>query len=280
MDIYTLPDKTIQKELGNRFRAMRLRRNATQQELASATRLSLNVIKALESGKGKLSSIIAVLRQLQALEQLHNFIPEPVVSPLQIAKMKGKTRKRATGKRKGARQAVTETDTGSDNRPKDASESADEQAANSPIPPPDEAEVQVEPAAPEEEPVEPAEESIEVEEESVEAEEESVEAEEESIEAEEGPPWSEEESAGPEVEPVEAEEESVEGEEGPPWSKEESAGPEVEPGEPEEEPVLPDDPAESGPGRTEVETADSDSGPEAEENRHRKAEDPQKDFGW
>ena len=259
MDIYTLPDKTIQKELGNRFRAMRLRRNATQQELASATRLSLNVIKALESGKGKLSSIIAVLRQLQALEQLHNFIPEPVVSPLQIAKMKGKTRKRATGKRKGARQAVTETDTGSDNRPKDASESADEQAANSPIPPPDEAEVQVEPAAPEEEPVEPAE---------------------ESIEAEEGPPWSEEESAGPEVEPVEAEEESVEGEEGPPWSKEESAGPEVEPGEPEEEPVLPDDPAESGPGRTEVETADSDSGPEAEENRHRKAEDPQKDFGW
>ncbi|WP_455221326.1 helix-turn-helix domain-containing protein [Kaarinaea lacus] len=99
MDFYTLSDKAIEEALGERFRALRLRKNITQQELADATLLSLNTIKALESGSGKLSTIIAVLRELGALDQLDNFIPETQVSPLQLAKMQGKVRERASGKR-------------------------------------------------------------------------------------------------------------------------------------------------------------------------------------
>lgn len=100
MNFYTLSDKAIEEELGNRIKALRLQKNVTQQELADATTLSLNVIKALESGRGKLLSLIAVLRELGALDQLENFIPETTtISPLQLAKMQGKVRERASGTR-------------------------------------------------------------------------------------------------------------------------------------------------------------------------------------
>ncbi len=99
MDYYSMNDQGIAKELGDRFRALRLRRNLTQKELAQAVMLSLNAIKALESGKGKLSTVIAVLRELGALDSLDRFIPKVTISPLQLAKQQGKIRKRATGNR-------------------------------------------------------------------------------------------------------------------------------------------------------------------------------------
>ena len=100
MDFYTLSDKGIENELGRRFRALRLRKNITQKALADATTLSLNTIKALESGSGKLSTVIAVLRELGALDHIDNFIPEPSISPLQLAKMQGRQRERASGGRR------------------------------------------------------------------------------------------------------------------------------------------------------------------------------------
>ena len=99
MDFYSLTDKGIAEELGHRIRSLRLRRNVTQQALAEATALSLNAIKSLESGRGKLSTLVAVLRELGALEQLDGFIPEPPVSPIQLAKMQGRRRARASGER-------------------------------------------------------------------------------------------------------------------------------------------------------------------------------------
>jgi putative transcriptional regulator len=99
MDFYSLSDKAIEDELGRRIRELRLRRNITQQALAEATTLSLNTIKALESGKGKLATLIAVLRELGALDDLDSFVPEPGISPLQLAKRQGKPRQRATGER-------------------------------------------------------------------------------------------------------------------------------------------------------------------------------------
>lgn len=99
MDFYPLSDKRIEQELGERLRALRLRKNVTQQQLAEATTLSLNVIKALEAGKGKLSSLITVLRELGSLGDLDRFIPPPTISPLQLAKRRGRTRQRASGER-------------------------------------------------------------------------------------------------------------------------------------------------------------------------------------
>ena len=96
MDFYTLSDKAILDELGNRIRRLRLRKNITQQALAEATTLSLGVIKSLESGQGKLSTLVAVLRELGALDQLDHLIPEVTISPIQLARMKGKVRVRAS----------------------------------------------------------------------------------------------------------------------------------------------------------------------------------------
>ena len=99
MEFYAHSDKAIEQELGERFKALRLERNITQKELAEATTLSLNSIKALESGRGKLSTVIAVLRELGAIDHLDNFIPEITISPMQLAKTQGQVRKRASGER-------------------------------------------------------------------------------------------------------------------------------------------------------------------------------------
>ena len=99
MNYYTMTDQAIASELGQRIRALRLRRNRTQQQLAAATAMSLNVIKSLEAGRGKLSSLIAVLRDLDALQELDQCIPPPLVSPLQLARNQGKQRRRASGNR-------------------------------------------------------------------------------------------------------------------------------------------------------------------------------------
>lgn len=99
MNFYTLTDKAIEEELGLRLKSLRLRKNLTQKKLAELTALSLNTIKALELGRGKLASLIAVLRELGALDHLDHFIPELTISPLQLAKMQGKVRQRASGSR-------------------------------------------------------------------------------------------------------------------------------------------------------------------------------------
>jgi transcriptional regulator with XRE-family HTH domain len=99
IDFFTLSDKGILQELGQRLRALRLHKNITQQELATATQLSLNTIKSMETGHGKLASLIAVLRELGALDQLDNFIPDIAISPLQLAKHQGQARARASGER-------------------------------------------------------------------------------------------------------------------------------------------------------------------------------------
>ncbi len=108
MDFYSMTDKGIGAELGNRIRSLRLRRNMTQQQVADAAALSLNAVKSVESGKGKLLTLIAVLRELGALDALNSFIPEPLISPMQLAQQQGKKRQRASGRR--IKQDLAETD--------------------------------------------------------------------------------------------------------------------------------------------------------------------------
>ncbi len=98
MDFYILSDSAILTELGDRLRALRLRKNITQQELAEKAMLSLNSIKSLELGKGKISTLIAVLRELRALDTLDSFIPDLKISPVQLAKLQGRKRLRASKK--------------------------------------------------------------------------------------------------------------------------------------------------------------------------------------
>jgi len=104
-DYYIASDRAILKELGERIRKLRLRKNITQEALAESTLMAVGTIKSLEAGKGKLSTLVAVLRELGALDQLDKFIPPVTISPIKMAEASIKLpgiRVRATGtSRKG-----------------------------------------------------------------------------------------------------------------------------------------------------------------------------------
>ena len=94
-DYYTASDSAILEALGARIRDLRLRKNITQEALAERTLLAVGTIKSLEAGKAKLSTLVAVLRELGALDQLDQFIPPVTISPLKMVEASA----RMTGKR-------------------------------------------------------------------------------------------------------------------------------------------------------------------------------------
>ena len=85
-----IPSKTVrelQVDLGKRLRALRLRRNISQQQLADKAGLSLRALINLEGGAG--SSVATFVRVLKALDHtagIELLAPEPQVSPLALLK--------------------------------------------------------------------------------------------------------------------------------------------------------------------------------------------------
>ena len=96
MNLIPMTDLAISEEIGSRFRALRLKRNITIEELAHRAMLSESTIKSLEKGQAKLSTMIAVLRELRELNNLNFFIEEQPIEPIMLHEMKGKQRIRAS----------------------------------------------------------------------------------------------------------------------------------------------------------------------------------------
>lgn len=91
-----MSDPAIRAEMGKRLKACRLRKNYTQSELAGKAGISVLSVQNLEKGRSvSLSTFISVLRFLNILANLDNLVPEPPISPVELLKMKGKTRMRA-----------------------------------------------------------------------------------------------------------------------------------------------------------------------------------------
>jgi transcriptional regulator with XRE-family HTH domain len=101
-DIYTLSDKALAGEVGQRIDKLRLEQNITQEELAQAVGITEKTYRRLIAGGGKFETLVAVLRVLGRLELVAAFIPQSTFSPLQLAKLKGQERQRASGKRGGS----------------------------------------------------------------------------------------------------------------------------------------------------------------------------------
>lgn len=99
MSFFAMTDKAIINEIGRRLKSIRLRKNMTQKEVAVATGLSLNAVQTAEKGTSKMMTYVKILRVLNALDSLENFLPEVTISPLELAKLEGKKRKRASGQR-------------------------------------------------------------------------------------------------------------------------------------------------------------------------------------
>ena len=87
----------IAYELGSRLKVARLNADFTQKQLAEKAGVSLKAVVNSENGKSTLESFIAILIALELTEHLNNFLPKQNISPIQLAKLQGKTRKRATG---------------------------------------------------------------------------------------------------------------------------------------------------------------------------------------
>lgn len=99
MNFEAMTDEAVAAEIGRRIEQIRLERNLTQQQVADAVGISRVSYRKLEAGEAKFVNVVSVLRALDQMTLLQNFVPESVFSPLQQLKMKGKQRQRATGSR-------------------------------------------------------------------------------------------------------------------------------------------------------------------------------------
>ncbi len=96
-----LTDEAILAELGKRFAQRRLELQLTQEMLAEQAGVSKRTVERVETGATtQISSITRILRVLGLLDRLETLVPEVGPRPMDLLKLKGKVRKRASGKRK------------------------------------------------------------------------------------------------------------------------------------------------------------------------------------
>jgi len=96
-----LNDDAIMEELGKRLTQRRIELSLTQQELAEQAGIGKRTLERLEAGASvQISTFIRVLRILELLEVLGSLIPETGPRPMDLLKLHGKVRKRASSPRK------------------------------------------------------------------------------------------------------------------------------------------------------------------------------------
>lgn len=101
MDWYSMTNARIEIEVGERLKKLRLEYNITQNDLAKKTGLSRVSISKIERGMGvNLSSLIQIMRGLRVLENIEHLIPEQEISPIEIIRLKNKTKKKRASRKK------------------------------------------------------------------------------------------------------------------------------------------------------------------------------------
>ena len=95
---HSMTDRAIAREVGHRIDQIRLEQNISQKEVADNVGITVKTYRNIIDGGGKFESLIAILRVLDHLEMVETFIPESTFSPLELVKMRGKQRVRASKK--------------------------------------------------------------------------------------------------------------------------------------------------------------------------------------
>jgi putative transcriptional regulator len=87
------------EEIGERLKQARLNRNLSQAEVADLAGVARKTVLNAEKGKVQLDIMIAIMMALDLTDQLDQFLPKQEISPLQLAKLQGKKRQRASSRR-------------------------------------------------------------------------------------------------------------------------------------------------------------------------------------
>jgi transcriptional regulator with XRE-family HTH domain len=98
-----LTDEAILAELGARLAQRRLELQLTQGMLAEQAGVSKRTVERIEAGAtAQMSTLVRLLRALELADRLETLVPVAGPRPMDLARLKGKSRKRASGKRKSA----------------------------------------------------------------------------------------------------------------------------------------------------------------------------------
>ena len=89
VEIDNMDDAALLKEVGRRIAHLRITARMKQGELAAKAGLSRYALSRLENGAGgiRLDSFLSVLRCLNVLNRLSAVLPEPTLTPLQMAEL-------------------------------------------------------------------------------------------------------------------------------------------------------------------------------------------------
>lgn len=83
------------KDLGERVRHTRTSNELKQSDLAAKAAVSADTVSALENGRPVTTeSLQRILKALGHRDALRDLLPAPVLSPIDLKKLQGKTRKR------------------------------------------------------------------------------------------------------------------------------------------------------------------------------------------
>ena len=100
MDLNSKSPAAIAEELGERLRQARLNVDITQAEVADRAGVSRKVVLNAEKGRVQLEALVAIMVALDLTEQLDQLLPKQALSPIQLSRLQGRTRQRASGQRK------------------------------------------------------------------------------------------------------------------------------------------------------------------------------------
>ena len=96
MQFTGLSDRAIMRELGRRLKRRRLQKNLSQETVAERAGISRSTVALVEKGSPTgLQTFLQILRVVGALDELELFLQDPGISPLTLAKMRGRERQRA-----------------------------------------------------------------------------------------------------------------------------------------------------------------------------------------
>ena len=101
-EIYTLSDAQIQKRIGEKIKATRLKQNITQDSLAESSSISRSSVQKVEAGEIKsFDTFLRILRMLGMLDDISRLCEKEQLSPSEYYNMvnsaKKNRRKRAMG---------------------------------------------------------------------------------------------------------------------------------------------------------------------------------------